>query len=301
MTIYFGVSFIIILVAAMGLQYWFIWIHAASSIPAVSIGVLGLLPSIIQTALHSALYGSLIASLSYSVRHGIRKYPAMLLLFMLAVLFAGAVSFGASLLKFPDQPAAAGKTLGQRGLLLALPDRTVILPEEPDNPLGPQVVSLPNQPLEYTRENPIASMQSPFRSANSVFLNSLVADCAHAAEQLRLRLVGGLRSFALYLGSLCLLLVSLRFVFELSLWPLMNLFFGMLAFRLILRLEIVLDSGAIQTFLQPSIRSQINSYIPAALLSPAILCAISILFLICYLFFSILRNRRERNRRERYA
>jgi hypothetical protein len=121
-------------------------------------------------------------------------------------------------------------------------------------------------------------------------MTSLGLDFAMVSEQLFARLQSGFFSFGIYLLSLALLLSSFRFVFELSAWPLANLFFGVLAFRGILRFEVFLDSEETQNL----ISFFIGRFIPGGLISPAVYTGIAFLVVVYTLLINAARGRRRR-------
>jgi hypothetical protein len=120
-------------------------------------------------------------------------------------------------------------------------------------------------------------------------MTSLGLDFGIVSEQLFARLQSGLFFFCIYLFSITLLLSSFRFVFELSAWPLANLFFGILVFRGILSFEVFLDSGETQNL----IGFFSGRLIPSGFISPAIYAGMALLVIMYTLLVSAARGRRR--------
>jgi hypothetical protein len=118
-------------------------------------------------------------------------------------------------------------------------------------------------------------------------MNGILTDAALVSGQFETRLGEGLIPFAIYAGALILLLVSLRFVMDLSSWPLANLFSGALVFRGILAFQTFLDSRIIQEFLLAFVDGRIEG----SLLSPAIFTGLAVLILIYTILVNLARGR----------
>jgi hypothetical protein len=88
-----------------------------------------------------------------------------------------------------------------------------------------------------------------------------------------IRVSQGMKSFLIYEGALIFLLTSLRFVLDLSNWPLANLFLGALAFRGILTLEKFLNGGDVQKLLS----SFLGDRIPVSYITPMVFCVFAAL------------------------
>jgi hypothetical protein len=117
-------------------------------------------------------------------------------------------------------------------------------------------------------------------------MNGILADSTLAAEQFETRLDEGLIPFAIYAGALIFLLVSLRFVMDLSSWPLANLFSGALIFRGILAFQTFLDSRLIQDFLLTFVGGRIEG----SFLSPVIFTGLAVLILIYTFLVNLARG-----------
>lgn len=248
-------------------------------------------------ALPLSLYGSLVLSLSYTVRRRIFAPAAMLCLFILASaaclgIIAGAKSFSRlSAYAIPVRP------LGNPGLILTQADNAMVLIQDPAEIWGSRVVSIPGQPLLYQDvprgpdNQPISLPPIPFRTSTAWVLESLDIDLSLASRQLSGRFdspESGLIPFMIYTCALVFFLVSLRFVLDLSKWPLANLFLGALIFRGILSMETFLITPEPQEILH----SLLGDLIPPLYTVPLIFVFLG--FLVClYTFLSYLARRKE--------
>jgi hypothetical protein len=291
--------FVVIFPVAAAIRYLRLWIDAARVIPAETLEVLPSLISAGQWALPVVVYASILLTLSYSARKAFPIPMSILCVFVLSGSFAAGISLG--LLHANAAIAAPGTAappaLGGPGLILTQGETAVVLLDEPSNPGGARVTALPGSPLIY-QESPARSAGPvdpaftlppiPFRIGEPDFVTSLVTDFSLAAERLQDRLGEGFLPFGIYLGALCLLLSSLRFVLELSSWPLANIFLGVLVFRGILAAETFLESGEIQRF----IGSLLKADVPRGIITPGILCGMAVL-VILYTALSNLARRRK--------
>jgi hypothetical protein len=221
----------------------------------------------------------------------------MVCLFVLGGLFSLGLSWG--LLRADASgavPAAVVRnTLGEPGLILSQGETVIVLLEDPREERGARVVSLPGRPLIY-QEVPIGADNTvialpliPFKTQSSFFITNLLIDFSLTAGQFETRLNQGLISFVVYVLSLILLLVSLRFIMDLSVWPLANLFLGALAFRGILALESFINSEEIFTL----IRGFLGQRIPEFLIIPLIFGGLSLLIILYSVLTSLARDRRR--------
>jgi hypothetical protein len=257
-------------------------------------------------ALPLSLYGSLLLSLSYTVRRRIFAPAAMLCLFILASAACLGITVGAkgfprlSSSQIPSGITPAGLipagSLGRAGLILTQADNAMVLIRDPAEIWGSRVVSIPGQPLLYQDvprgpdNRPISLPPIPFRTSTAWVLQSLDIDLSLASRQLNGRFdsPGGLIPFMVYLCALVFFLVSLRFVLNLSKWPLANLFLGALMFRGILSMETFLVSPEPQEILD----SLLGDLIPPLYTVPLIFVFLG--FLVClYTFLSYLARRKE--------
>jgi hypothetical protein len=309
LVLFFSLSFIILFALAGVLSYLKLALEAAGTIPAGPPVEFGQFVAALSGILPLILYGSILIGLSYTARRGIPLPAAIIALFILAGGAALGSSLGLIHLKSPDSPAAPlflsrgeRKTLGAPGLILSQGDTVLVVLGAPEQPASPRVVLLPGRPLLYQElpsgpNNTVTALpKAPFRTEESYLMNGLLTDSALAAEQFETRINEGLLPFAMYAGALILLLVSLRFVMDLSSWPLANLFSGAVVFRGILAFQTFIDSRIVQDFLF----AFVNGRISGSLLSPVIFTGLALLILLYTILVNLARGRLARNRgRER--
>jgi hypothetical protein len=296
LSLYFSICFGVIFPVTVLLRYLYLWIDAARFIPAESIGILASVISAGQWALPIAVYIAILVTLSYSVRKAFPVSLSMLCIFILACGFGTGVSLG--LLRANSSMVLPGEVtppaLGGPGLILTQGETTVILMDEPSNPAGSRVIAIPGRPLIYQKKpaGPAGGAFTlpplPFRIGGPYFITDLFIDFSLAARQFRDRLEQGLVPFGIYLGALCLLLSSLRFILELSSWPLCNIFLGALVFRGILTAETFLDSREIQKF----IGSLLKNNVPQGFITPGIFCGAALLVILYTVLVNLARGRK---------
>jgi hypothetical protein len=247
-------------------------------------------------ALPTSLYISLLFSLSYTVRRRIFAPAAMLCLFLLGSAACIGVIAGAEGFSRLASPRIPARALGNPGLILTQGGNTIVLIQDPAEPWGSRVASLPGQPLLYQEvprgvdNKPISLPPIPFRTGMAWELHSFIIDFSLASRQMLERFAApgaGLLSLLIYSCALVFFLVSLRFVLALSNWPLANLFLGALLFRGILAMEIFLNTREVQDILG----SLLGELIPLPYISPLIFMFLG--FLVClYTFLSYLARRK---------
>jgi hypothetical protein len=169
----------------------------------------------------------------------------------------------------------------------------MVLLKESGNALGPRVVSLPGRPLFY-QEVPIGPNNTalalpamPFRDEMPWFIQSMLIDFTLTSREFDDKLREGIIPFAIYAGALIFLLASLRFLLDLSSWPLANLFLGALAFRGILALGTFLSTKEVNTLLV----SFIGKRLPPAFITPLAFCALGVLVILYTLLVHLARGK----------
>jgi hypothetical protein len=292
LVLFFSGAFILSLLLTLGIRFLFGWIEAARAIPAQSVEPAVMLVAEAKASLSTAIYCAVLLSLSYTVRRVIPAAFSIFLVFMLTLVFSFALSLLLNRLEAVESAATAvHKTLGEPGLRLNSADVTIVIMGDPADTASPRVIAMPDRPLIF-QETPLPSQRTPsipFYGGNSWFMTSLGLDFGIVSEQLFARLQSGFFFFCIYLFSLALLLSSCRFVFELSAWPLANLFFGILVFRGILSFEVFLDSGETQSL----IGFFAGRLIPSGFISPTIYTGIAFLVIIYTLLVNAARGRRR--------
>ncbi|MDR3343700.1 MAG: hypothetical protein LBT14_13170 [Treponema sp.] len=250
----FSACLVILFAGSLMVRFAHIRVDEVGMIPAQPVSKVVEFVAALEGALPLILYFSLLFGINYSARREISIPRSMICLGVLSALYIVLISLG--IVRFwnvPASPSAHGITLGEPGLVLSGADSVRVLLDDPADMHGAQVVSLPGSPLLY-QEIPMESQHTglppaPFRTDQVNFLSSIIQDFSLSAEQLTSRLKAGFASFLIYAFSLIFLLVSLRFVMEMSSWPLANLCLGALIFRGVLALERFINSPPTQDFL----------------------------------------------------
>ncbi|GHU79578.1 hypothetical protein FACS189462_5290 [Spirochaetia bacterium] len=275
----FSLCFTALFLSAVLIRYLHIRIEALRFLTPMTGQALPELLSAVQWALPVTIYTSLLLGLSYSIRRRIPFILTMIILVLLTGAFSAGICLGTDGLTnvsfLPKNPKLQSKP----GLILTQGDNRYILLGDAAETEGPRVVSLPGQPLIY-QESPagpdntvIPLPPAPFRTTMDWILQSLTIDFSLTGRELARRFKDGLEPFLIYGLSLVFLLVNLRFILNLSNWPLANLFLGALAFRGILSLETFLNSEQAQTFLIAFLADRV----PTPYITPLIFCTLAVL------------------------
>ena len=295
--LFFSLSFTLVFLAAILLRFLGSWIELVRLIP-IEAKPGGDVAEAAWKALPVAIYLSILLSLSYTVRRRIPIFLAILCVTVLGCVFTLGASFGinrASVLRIVFK--SVSPLQGSPGLILSRSDNSMILLRESSDIHGPRVVSIPGRPLIYQEthigpNNTILSLPSlPFSDNTPWFIRSLNIDFSLSSGQLENRLEQSLLYFAVYAFSLIFLLASMRFLLELSQWPLANLFIGALVFRGILTLETFLNAQEINTLIGTFLADRLSP----AFLSPLVFTVIGVLILFYTLLTRIIRPRRGRD------
>lgn len=292
LVLFFSNAFILSLLLTLGIRFLFSWIEASRAIPAQSIEPAAVLVAAAKASLSTAIYCAILLSLSYTVRRLMPVAFSISLVFLLTLVFSFALSVLMNRLGAVESRAVlTPRTLGETGLRLGSADVIIVVMGDPANTASPRVVAMPDRSLIF-QETPLPSQRIPsafFSGGNSWFMTSLGLDFGVVSEQLFARMQSDLFFFCIYLFSLALLLSSCRFIFELSAWPLANLFFGILIFRGILRFEVFLDSEETQNL----IGFFAGRLIPSGFISPVIYTGIAFLVILYTLLANAARGRRR--------
>ena len=292
LTLFFSLSFVILLFIAILLKYLSSWVDIVRIIPlAAKPG-----EDAVEAAwksLPAVIYMTILLALSYSARKKIGIPLTILTILFLGSAFTIGTSMGLSRAEAlrpalkPVSPVQAGP-----GLILSRAGNTMVLLKESNDIRGPRVVSLPGQPLMYQElplgpNNTILNLPDlPFGDGTPWFVRSMNIDYSLSADQIKGRYERNFLSFAAYVVSLVLILGSLRFLLELSQWPLANIFLGALVFRGILALETFLNSREINIL----VGSFLAEKVPVNLITPAVLSAVGILVILYTLLSRIARR-----------
>jgi hypothetical protein len=294
-TLCFSVCFIVVFPAVVLFRFLSSWIETARIIPV------GAMPGediveLTWKALPVALYLTVLISTSYAARRKISIPLSIISIVILSFAFIFGFSQGikrADALRPAFKPGPPIKT--EPGLILSHFENTIILLKENSDARGPRVVSFPDRPLIY-QEVPLGPNNSilglpALALGNDApwIIRSIHIDFNLSAAELKNRLEQDLLSFAAYVFSLILLLASLRFVLELSQWPMANIFLGALVYRGILALEVFLNKREVNTL----IVSFLNNRAPAVMVTPLAFGVLGILILLYTILARAARPRRH--------
>jgi hypothetical protein len=288
---FFVLSFLGVFLMAAVLWGFSVCINGAQFIPPKPGNLLGETAAAARNAIPVGLYTALLFSLSYAVRRNIPVFLTLLILWTTALALTLGLFLGVGRLS-ALVPAGTGQqapALGKPGLILSEGRTTVILIEDPGKARGVRAVSRPGRSLGYQASGgPEPLPMAPFYREGSPFLDKLRLEGALCADRLSLLFGEGLIPFLLYTGALIFLLVSLRFVLDLSGWPLANLLLGALIFRGVLSFEGFIGLQDVRAL----IRSFMGNRLPESLLSPLIFCGIGLLFIVYTWLVFLGRNRK---------
>jgi hypothetical protein len=247
------------------------------------------------------IYFSILLGFGCAQRQGISIPSSIICVMILCMGCSIMGSLGITLLK--NIPATFSYdqilNLGKPGLIVSHSDITVVLLHAPQHP-GPHVVAKPDTPLVY-QKTPIALAQenleaplvfglplTPLRNDSFFFLSSFLRDFDSTAAQFNSRFKDGFFPFILYVFSLVFLLCSLRFIMDISAWPLANLFLEMLVFRGVLALGSLLNSqGTLHFF-----TSFLGDRFPTMLISPVVFYILGVISILYTLRIHLRKNRR---------
>lgn len=295
LTLFFTLSFIILFLIFILLRLLSTWVDLARIVPVT------ILPGedaakAAWNAFPATIYISMLLALSYTARRKTPVFMAIICVWVLGAVFTVAATIGISRVENLKPAVHSISSLhGRPGLILSRQDTAMVLLRESSVVRGPRVVSIPNQSLIYQEvpvgpNNAILSLPAlPFTDDLPWFLRSLYIDFSLSAHELERRLDADFSLFAAYALSLILLLGSLRFVLGLSQWPLANFFLGAVVFRLILALEIFLNSKQINDL----IFNFLDGKVPSVMITPLVFGTMTILVIFYTITASIAKPRRN--------
>jgi len=252
LAVFFSLTFIIIFLATAGIRFLSLRVDWAKSLPPKPETSLTLLIAAAHWALSLALFSAVLLALSYAARRNCFAPFSMLIILALSLVFCFGFLFALENWKSVPPAQSIGIPLGGRGLILSNSlnrnETAVVLLNGTKEPLGPRVTAIPGESLLF-HETAAASFDLPpvpFADVTPWFLKSLYIDIRLNAEMFQRKFVEGLMPFLIYAGSLIFLLCSLGFAVKFSVWPLANLFLGVLVFRGVLALETFFYSPEMQ-------------------------------------------------------
>jgi hypothetical protein len=186
----------------------------------------------------------------------------------LSLLFDFGISF--ALYHWESVPPAEtiAKPLGEKGLILSnnlnRNETAVVLLNGTAEPLGPRVTAIPDRPLFYqeaTANVNISLPPIPFVDDSPPFVKSFSIDLRLSDEQIQRRYNEGILHYLVYAVALVFLLCALGLSLnKFSVWPLANLFLGVLAFRGVLAIETFLNSPEMQELLGSFFKNMIPAF-----------------------------------------
>ena len=292
LTIFFTLSFAFFFAAAILFGFVSFWVSSVSIIsPEAGFG--RDFSPVAWTATSVALYFSILITLGYSVVQKIPASGSIFYIAALALIFTSASSMTSGRLEvigpafIPASQLHAGP-----GLILSRFDNSIILLTDSRETLGPRLVAIPNQPLIYQEvplgpNNTVLSLPPlPFHNVIPWFIQSVGVDLALNAVNLRTLFERNLIYFIIYSFLLILLLSSLRFILELSRWPLANIFLAVFVFRLILSLEVFLNSTEINTLID----SFLAGIVPYTFITPAAFAVLAIIIMLYTILTGVARS-----------
>jgi hypothetical protein len=297
LVLFFSLCFAVLFILAAFVRYLTIRIDLIRLLPVREETRLPELITAARWALPFAVYFSLLFGLSYAARLEMFIPLSILCLVILAGGFGTALSLGLERAGFMPPAGDAVRPLGGPGLILARGDTVVVLPGGPADPRSPRVVSIPGQPLVYQEiprgpNDAIPALPPvPFRTAVPWFLQSLSIDFTLSGGQFEARFREGFVPFLIYALSLIFLLASFRFVMNLSVWPLANLFAGALIFRGVLALETFVNSAETGALLAPFLGNRIAP----ENMAPLVFCTFAVLICLYTALVSVAKRRFDEN------
>jgi hypothetical protein len=305
LVLFFSISFAGILLFVSLVRLLQEWTNSAAFFPPASgssVFFPGNLLRCIGNSLPAAFYISILLSLSYARRQQM-LYPMVFVTILVLVVALSAGAFlgvnsvkkmgggTISLEKPPEDLAKPGLILVQGN---SLNSTQMVFLEDPYKQGGARAVSVRGQPLYYlSNGSPVTPVRLAFAEEKGLVFGSIDADLQRSSRVFSVWFDAGLLPYAVYAGSLAVLLLSLGCLLNISYWSLANLFFGALAFRGALLLESFLNQPNIQGLLV----SYVGKIVPSSwlsLINPAVFGLLGLLILL-YSGLVYLARGRKRN------
>jgi hypothetical protein len=265
-------------------------------------GNMELFASAVWSSLPPVIYLVILIGLSYSARRGIAIPRSFICVCLLSILWLTLFTLMFSSaqkvtdLLFNNTPLS----LGDRGLIMEHEDNIIVLVGGLNEPDRGQVIAKTGEPLRYELANNAissASLRNEAEAAPLIFfrrdsvqlLGSMQVAFERVSRQFNARLSESPLSFYVYAVSIIFCLCCLRFVFNLSTWPLANLFLGALLFRGVLEIGNLFELEFARSFL---LRFWIDE-IPVSMLEPVLFCALGLLFTLAAGIAFLIKKRRN--------
>jgi len=279
LTLLFSINFLIIFLVATGLRFLVLQVDWVKNLPPKPETTLTLVITAAYWALSCTLFSSILFSLCYAGRRKYSYIMTVVSVMSLSLLFCLGISMALESWKSVPPAQSNGIQLGDKGLILSNSlnknETAVVLLNGASDPLGPRVTAIPGQPM-YFYEAAVGKVDLPpvpFGNDTPWFLRSLSIDIRLNAEMFQKNFNEGLHTWLIFTFSLVFLLCSFGYVIKMSVWPLANLFVGILAFRGILLLGTFLSSPEMLDIMD----SFLKGSIPASFVIPCVFLAIGVL------------------------
>jgi hypothetical protein len=295
LSVLFTLTFIIFFLLASGIKFFGLRVEWAQSLPPKPETTLTMLIAAAHWALSLTIHIAILLSLSYGARR--QYFPPMVVITVtvLSMLFHFGIS--SALYQWKNVPSAVTtvKQAGESGLILSSKsgrnETAVILLKGPADPLGPRVTAISDQPLQFIQSTSNANLDLPpipFGDDTPWFLRSVSIDLKLSEDQIHSRFIEDRQSYFIYAGAVIFLLSSLGFAIKFSVWPLANLFLGVLAFRGILAVEIFLNTPEMWEITG----SFLGDKAPVSMAVPAVFFSFGLLINVYAVLVYIIRRRK---------
>jgi hypothetical protein len=228
-----------------------------------------------RTGIPPTLYLSVLLSLSYTARREIRVIPSIITIFFLAVGWTLLSAWATT--QLPPPPDIRGKSvpLARAGLIVSTNDGRKSVRLTADSPFPSVAFDGTLIPESQAPFEPNSAKPLSFKVDRFIFVQNVVKNFLYLAENLDQLQKMGIANLAVYTAGLVVLLVSMRFIMDLSVWALANLFLGFVAFGGILMFELFMNSSRTQRILLSIIGDRIST----SLINPLVFCAMGLLII----------------------
>lgn len=250
-------AYIGILTTVSSLVFVYSWIQTADSLYGSTFLPKSSLLESFRQALPVALYLSMLIGISYSVRRKVHAVPSFLILVILipALSTGSTVLMEALVASSPQEQELQVPDLKTNGLMVPLGEETLILCGPEANPAAVAVSVKPYQDFQYHPEGVTGfpgRIDNPnlFNQLRPNFIFSMAKDFGRVSAYWYALKENQLLFFIIALLAVSFLLVSLRGIMLFSAWPFANLILTLIAFRLVLYLDVLLASEETRLFVQ---------------------------------------------------
>ena len=274
LVIYFTFSFILVFIISLIFRFLSSWVDTLRTITNETDQAAALISAAIAV-FPSSLFIAILMSLNYTVRRKIKPFLSIALISIFSIGVYAGFFFGMERIKHYDPALEIPAKFEIRpGFILSrLETEIVLVGEGASKKVAPypRVVSFPERPLIFqeTQLGPGGTaFYLPLESEFPWFIESMLIDFSLIAKEFNSRFYEGLFSFLILGCAVIILLTSLRFVMNISVWPLANFFLGALIFRLVLSLIIFLETNEVRNFFMSFVNNRLDEYLltPLALL-----------------------------------